>query len=88
MAMKHFIFVSDQGTTYQPSSLNEYPNIIENLQVIGFSSGTNHGEAFTNLLTHNSHLKATAFSNIFGIETNSEDGQDRQHFTIPTNGHP
>lgn len=82
MEMKSYIFLSDEGTTYQPSFINEEHNIIENLQVIGFSVGFDKKDAFKRLLLENNYLKTTTFSSIFCIEISNENGQDREYFQI------
>ena len=46
--MKSYIFITDEGTTYQPNSISPEPEI-ENCQVIGFAQGNDSNEAFKEL---------------------------------------
>ena len=62
--MDNFIFLTDEGYTFQPNSDSEMYDI-ENMQVIGFSRGLTADDAFTNLLNAHSYLRATSFENIF-----------------------
>lgn len=70
--MKNYIFLTSEGTTYQPDpeGLGED---IENLQVIGFASGNSPEDAVKNLLKDDSHLKETTFDEIMAMELNSTD---------------
>jgi hypothetical protein len=62
--MDDYIFLTQEGYTFQPDSDSELPDI-ENLQVIGFSNGTNSDEAYNNLLIDCPYLKDTAFNEIY-----------------------
>lgn len=62
--MDNYIFLTDEGFTFQPDSESDTPDI-ENLQVIGFASGDTAGQAYRNLLVDHSYLKETAFDQIF-----------------------
>ena len=62
--MNKYIFLTEEGYTYQPESKSDIPDI-ENLQVIGFSSGNNSDEAYSALIEQNSFLKETSFEKIF-----------------------
>ncbi|MFN0158485.1 MAG: hypothetical protein ACKVRP_10485 [Bacteroidota bacterium] len=61
--MKSYIFVTSEGYTYQPNSESEVPDI-ENLQVIGFAAGVNEQEALRNLLSENSWIQDSSFSEV------------------------
>jgi hypothetical protein len=65
MNIETYIFLTDQGTTYQPSVDETEEEIIENLQVIGLSSGIDANDAFQNLLIENEFLQDTSFNNVF-----------------------
>jgi hypothetical protein len=52
--MKHYIFLTDEGHTFQPDSKSELPDV-ENLQVIGFAKGIDADEAYKNLLIENQY---------------------------------
>lgn len=66
MSIKSYIFLTDEGSTYEPI-VNETSKEIENLQVIGWHSGENADDALANLLKENNHLKDTIFKNIFSF---------------------
>lgn len=62
--MDNYIFLTDEGHTFQPNSDAEISDT-ENLQVLGFSIGTTADEAYRNLLNSCSYLKETTFEKIF-----------------------
>ena len=68
--MSMYIFISNEGFTYQPDSESIEPDI-ENCQVIGFSEGSNPQEAFLSLVKDNEYLKETSFKEIFSLQLNS-----------------
>ena len=70
--MKGYIFITEEGVTYQPDSSSPEPDI-ENCQVIGFAKGKNENEAFDNLTKENEHLLSTNFNEITCIELKNED---------------
>lgn len=70
--MKNYIFITEEGTTYQPSSINPESDI-ENCQVIGYSKGNDENEAFNNLISENDYLLDTNFNEIICIELKNED---------------
>lgn len=63
--MREFIFLTSEGITYQPNLFGDDRDIVENLQVIGFASGENAEQAFSNFIRENSWLKELSFKNIF-----------------------
>ena len=70
--MKNYIFITEEGYTYQPNSLNPEPDI-ENCQVIGFAKGNDENDAFRNLIYDNNYLLNTNFNEIICIELKHED---------------
>ncbi len=64
MKINNYIFLTQEGYTYQSNSEYIEPDI-ENLQVIGIASGENSLDAFNNLLIENEYLKETNFDNVF-----------------------
>jgi len=72
MNMKMYIFITEEGYTYQPTSVSPDSDI-ENCQVIGFAKGTNENEAFKNLIKGNEYLLDTSFNEIICIELKHED---------------
>ncbi len=65
--MKSYIFITNEGFTFQPNSEDHEPDI-ENSQVIGFAKGNNQKDAFYNLLQENQYLIDTKFNKIFCLE--------------------
>jgi len=52
-SMNNYIFLTDEGYTFQPNSESD----IENLQVIGICNGENEKEAFYNLMNQRGKLQ-------------------------------
>ena len=69
--MKKYIFVTEEGITYQPESKSDMPDI-ENLQVVGFGRGESPEDAARNMLNESEYLKETNFDEIIGIELKSD----------------
>lgn len=69
--MKSYIFITNEGFTYQPNSESIEPDI-ENCQVIGFSYGRNPQEAFKKLIEDSEYLKKTKFDEIFCLQLVNE----------------
>jgi hypothetical protein len=70
--MNNYIFITEEGVTYQPNSTSPKPDI-ENCQVIGFAKGNNEDEAFKNLTKDNEYLLNTNFNEIICMELKNED---------------
>jgi len=79
--MDKFIFLTDEGYTFQPDSDSEIPDI-ENLQVIGFSIGLSADDAFAKLLNVQSYLKETSFNNIFCYKLDVHYEETRKDFCL------
>ena len=58
--MKLFIFLTDEGFTYSGNEGAIEPDV-ENLQVLGFSQGSNEKEAFNRFLSENPYLAEKGF---------------------------
>ena len=71
--MKSYILITREGYTCQPGSESAVPDI-ENCQVIGFSKGIDHEDAFRNLVLENEYLLDTSFDEISGLELACEKG--------------
>ena len=63
MNLNHYIFVSDEGYTFQPNK-DELGDEVDNLQVIGLSEGETPSEAFKNLVQDNTYLAKTTFNEL------------------------
>lgn len=79
--MDNYIFLTDEGYTYQPNSESDMPDI-ENLQVIGISNGENETEAFYNLMSRRKYLLETTFDKIFGYRLSSDYKNSYVEFSI------
>jgi hypothetical protein len=75
--MSSYIFITNEGYTYQPESESIEPDI-ENCQVIGFAKGNTSKDAFKNLITENQYLKETSFTDVICIELKHEDYESKQ----------
>jgi len=62
--MNNYIFLTDEGYTFQPETENE-PIVIDSLQTIGTASGTDAMDAYRNLLAENPQLQERKFEKIF-----------------------
>ena len=65
--MRQYIFLTAEGTTFQPDSASSEPDI-ENMQVIGFAGGDTIQDAVTRLIGLNAYLANTNFDEIFAIQ--------------------
>jgi len=73
----NYIFLTTEGYTYQPDSLNNEPDI-ENMQVIGFASGESAEEAFKSLISENKYLIETSFNEVICYKLDNEYEKTRQ----------
>lgn len=69
--MKHYIFITHEGYTFQPKSDLVEPEV-ENCQVLDSGSGKDENEAFNNFLKEYSYLKNTSFDDIVCFELANE----------------
>ena len=81
MKMKKYIFFTTEGYTFQPNSLSSEPDI-ENLQVIGFSSGSNQEEAYNNLIKTNDYLLETNFQKTFCYQLNDNYEDTKEYYYL------
>ena len=80
--MNSYIFLTDEGYTFEPDSAGESRKI-ENLQVIGFAQGADADEAYRNLISENSYLRATSFEEIFCYQLDKDYEQSRKDYNLP-----
>ncbi len=76
--MGEYIFLTIEGSTFQPGSTSYEPDI-ENMQVIGFAQGDTAQDASRNLLELNEYLATTNFDEIFAIQLV---GDHREYFSL------
>ena len=65
--MREYIFLTTEGTTFQPCSTNSEPDV-ENMQVIGLAGGDTVQDAAIRLAGQNEYLAYTNFDEIFAIQ--------------------
>lgn len=68
--MKRYIFITDEGFTFQPDN-DDYEPDIENMQVIGFGEGNTADDAMENMIQENPYLRDTKFNKVIGMEVKS-----------------
>lgn len=78
---KNFIFVSQEGTTEPPFKEDSFQDI-DNLQVIGFATGTDARESFQNLIVDNTSLLETGFDEVIAYELASEYIKNKKYFYL------
>ena len=79
--MNHYIFLTNEGYTFQPDSESELPDV-ENLQVIGFAKGINADEVYKSLLFENPYLEETSFEKIFCYQLDKDYEQNRKDYNL------
>jgi hypothetical protein len=73
--MNKYIFITTEGSTYQPNSDCSEPDI-ENMQVIGFGQGDTVQDSFRNLIKQNEYLINTNFDGIIALRLANEKQTD------------
>jgi len=81
--MNNYIFLTDEGFTFQPDSESDTPDI-ENLQVLGFASGVSADEVYRNLLVDHAYLKESTFDQIFCYRLDKSYENTRRDFHLKT----
>ena len=76
--MGQYIFITTEGTTFQPNNIILGPDI-ENLQVIGFADGDTVQGAVIRLVELNKYLSDTNFDEIFAIRLADD---HREYFSL------
>ncbi len=66
--MPSFIFLSEEGMTFQPNAVLATQNVLRNPQVLGIAEGVNAGNAFLNLVRHDRSLLDTRFDEVVCLE--------------------
>jgi hypothetical protein len=79
--MNNYIFLTDEGYTFQPETEDE-PMEIENLQVIGTAKGIDGNDAYRNLLAENPQLDPTTFQRIFCYQLEKDDEGSRKDYHL------
>lgn len=79
--MKSYIFLTDEGHTFQPDSESDMPDV-ENLQVIGITKGKSQKEAFRNLIKDNEWVRETNFYEVFCYQLDNDFERSIRHFYL------
>jgi len=79
--MKSYIFLTDEGHTFQPDSESDMPDV-KNLQVIGVAKGKSQKEAFRNLIKDNEWVRETNFCEVFGYQLDNDFEKSIGHFYL------
>ncbi len=77
--MSEYIFLTTEGTTFQPNS-HCIQTDIENLQVVGFSRGKTSKEAIEKLIHDRPCLLETSFNEIFSMKL--DDFSERGYYFL------
>jgi len=81
MKLKKYIFLTQEGYTYQPNTHSIEPDI-ENLQVTGFALGSDPNDAFKSLLNENKYLLQTKFNEIFCYQLDDYFKESKRYFHL------
>ena len=76
--MRQYIFLTAEGTTFQPDSTSSEPDI-ENMQVIGLACGETVQAAALRLVVLNAYLANTNFDEFFAIQLAND---HREYFSL------
>ena len=79
--MKNYIFLTDEGYTFQPDSESDMPDV-ENLQVIGVAKGKSQKEAFRNLIKNNKWVRETNFHEVFCYQLDNDFEKSIRRFQL------
>lgn len=79
--MDKYIFLTNEGYTYQPNSENIEPDC-ENSQLIGIAKGENQEEAFENLINEREYLKYFNFNEIYCYKLDKDYKKSKKYFYI------
>ena len=79
--MNKYIFITNEGFTFQPYSDSAEPDI-ENMQVVGFAQGETAKAAMKDLIAKNTYLVETSFDEMFAIQLKND---YREYFSFRNN---
>ena len=82
--MNNYIFLTNEGYTYQPDSESIEPDC-ENAQLIGIAKGKTHEEAFNNLINENEYLRQQNFDEIYCYKLAEDFEESKRYFYIKEN---
>ncbi len=79
--MSKYIFLTNEGYTYQPNSESVEPDC-ENSQLIGITEGSNQEDAFNNLLKEREYLKKFNFDEVYCYKLDDNYQESKKCFYI------
>lgn len=79
--MSKYIFLTNEGYTYQPDSESIEPDC-ENSQLIGIANGITQEEAFENLMNEKEYLRQLKFNEIYCYKLAEDYEQSQRYFYI------
>ncbi|MBN1363198.1 MAG: hypothetical protein JW976_00185 [Syntrophaceae bacterium] len=79
--MRQYIFLTNEGRTLQPE-VGGREQDIENMQVIGFATGTDPEDAFQRLLSENPYLLETSFERVVSYELARDYEKGKKSFDL------
>lgn len=82
--MSKYIFLTNEGYTYQPNSESVEPDC-ENSQLIGITEGSNQEDAFNNLLKEREYLKKFNFDEVYCYKLDDGYQESKKYFYIKDN---
>lgn len=82
--MSKYIFLTNEGYTYQPNSESIEPDC-ENSQLIGITEGSNQEDAFNNLLKEREYLKKFNFDEVYCYKLDDDYQESKKYFYIKDN---
>lgn len=82
--MNSYLFLTNEGYTYQPDSENIEPDC-ENAQLIGIASGNTQEEAFKNLINEKECLRQFNFNEIYCYKLAEDYEESERYFYIKDN---
>lgn len=82
--MDKYIFLTNEGYTYQPDSESIEPDC-ENSQLIGIASGTTQEDAFYNLIKEKEYLRQFNFDEIYCYKLAEDYEDSKRYFYIKDN---
>lgn len=79
--MSKYIFLTNEGYTYQPDSESIEPDC-ENSQLIGIAKGKTQEEAFKNLMNGKEYLRQFNFNEVYCYKLAEEYEESQRYFYI------
>lgn len=79
--MNNYLFLTNEGYTYQPDSESIEPDC-ENSQLIGIASGNTQEEAFKNLLKEKEYLTEFNFNKVYCYKLDDDFKSSKRYFYI------